>query len=421
MRARPRARSVPFPRLFSIAIRNLGRHARRSALTGACVAAAAAAVVLFMGFYRGTYDEMFFGAIIDYQTAHAQIQSAALDPDEPDDWARPASTIAFWELAARAARLVPSATGVAPRLELACFAGDGIEKMPALFAGVDFIAEADVSKFTKRIVRGEAPEGRGQVLVGDSLAALFSFEPGSSLMVQASTSSGAPNIARFVVSGIFDTGVAGLDASYVAAHLADAQELADAPGMVNRIYVKLASTEDVEAAMPALAAAAALSGAEARPWTSYAREALDHAKTETVFYYIFLVILVLMSTSAIASTMRVAALERVREIGALRATGWTRADVFCLFAFESGAIGLCGSAAGAALGGVASALLRAFPIDVSAMAASIDYPFFSMTSSSRPGDFLLAAIVGVGSALLAGVAPARKAARTNIAKALTTH
>jgi putative ABC transport system permease protein len=421
MRDRPRARSVPLPRLFSIAIRNLGRHGRRSILTGACVAASAAAVVGFMGFYRGTYDEMFFGAIIDYQTAHAQIQSPAFDPDEPDGWARPASTIAAWDLAARAARLVPSATGVAPRLELACFVGDGVEKMPALFAGVDFSAEAGVSEFSRRIVRGEVPRGRSQALVGDALAALFSLEPGSSLMVQASTSTGAPNIARFVVSGIFDTGVAGLDSSFVAAPLADAQELADAPGSVNRIYVKLTSREDVEAAMPSLAAAAALSGAEARPWTSYAREALDHARNETVFYYVFLVILVLMSTSAISSTMRVAALERVREIGALRATGWTRADVFCLFALESGAIGLCGSTAGAALGGAASALLRAFPVDVAAMAASIDYPFFSMTSSSRSGDFLLAGAIGVGAALLAGAAPARKAARTNIAKALSTH
>jgi putative ABC transport system permease protein len=105
----------------------------------------------------------------------------------------------------------------------------------------------------------------------------------------------------------------------------------------------------------------------------------------------------------------------------MRATGWTRADVFWLFSLESAAIGLAGSAAGAALGGLLSALLRAFPFDASAMAEAIDYPFFAMTSSSRPGDFLLAAIIGVGVAMVAGIAPARASARTNIVAALSNH
>jgi putative ABC transport system permease protein len=420
-RGRPPARSIPLRRLLSIAARNLGRHGRRSALTGACVAASAAALVAFMGYYRGTYDEMFYSAIIDYQTAHAQIQAVAFDPEDPSGWAKPEASIRGWERAAGAAREVPAARGVAPRLELACFAGDGIEKLPALFAGVDFAAERGVSPFADRISRGSLPSGRGQVLVGDELASLFSLDIGSPLLVQTSTSSGAPNIARFAVAGIFDTGFSGLDAAFVAAPLEDAQELADAPGVVNRIYVRLSGMDAVAGAMEGIEAAAGLSGARALPWTHYARGAIEHARTETVFYYVFLAILVLVSSSAISGTMRVAVYERVREIGTLRATGWTRNDVFSLFVLESAAVGLCGTAVGAALGGLVSAYLRAHPIDVTAMASAIDYPFFAMTSSSRPSDFLLAAVVGVGSALAAGVSPAVRAARTNIAKALSTH
>jgi ABC-type lipoprotein release transport system permease subunit len=406
---------------MGIAARNMARHGRRSALTCASVAASVAAVVFFMGFYRGTYDEMFYAAIIDYQTAHAQFQAPGFDPDDPSGWARPSATLSAWEASADAARRMPRVKGVAPRLELPCFIGDGIEKAPALFAGVDFAAEAGVSVFATRVVRGRLPEGRGQVLIGDSLAALFSLEPGSALLAQAGTAHGTPNIARLTVAGVFDSGFSSFDASFVAASLADAQELADAPGAANRIYMKLDSIYAIESAMPALEAAARLSGAVARPWTFYAKEAIDHARTESVFYYIFLAILLLVSASAIASTMRVAAFERVREIATMRATGWTRADVFWLFSLESAAIGLAGSAAGAALGGLLSALLRAFPFDASAMAEAIDYPFFAMTSSSRPGDFLLAAIIGVGVAMVAGIAPARASARTNIVAALSNH
>jgi ABC-type lipoprotein release transport system permease subunit len=44
-----------------------------------------------------------------------------------------------------------------------------------------------------------------------------------------------------------------------------------------------------------------------------------------------------------------------------------------------------------------------------------------MTSSSKAGDFILAAAIGIGASLAAGLAPARRAARTNIVKALSTH
>jgi putative ABC transport system permease protein len=173
--------------------------------------------------------------------------------------------------------------------------------------------------------------------------------------------------------------------------------------------------------MPRLSQAAALAGAEARPWTSYAKEAIDHAANESVFYWIFLAILLLLSGEAVTSTMRAAVRERTREIASMRATGWSRREVFTLFALESSAIGVAGSAAGAAVGGGLSALLEAFPFDISSMGSMIDYPFFAMTSSSRPGDFILAIAAGAVAAFLAGAAPARAAARTNIARALSTH
>lgn len=411
---------IPLPGLISLGARNILRHGRRSLLTGATVAAACATIVFFMGYYRGTYDEMFFGAIIDYQTAHAQFQAPGLDPEDPAGWVRPGATMRGWEESVTAARGLRAMRGVAPRLEFPAWVGDGVEKAPAIVAGVDTAAEAGVSVFTERLVAGTLP-GPGEALIGDGMAALFSLEPGSPLLVQANTAGGAPNLLRFSVSGVYDTGFSAFDASFVALSLADAQELVDAPGAVNRVYVKLSSLGALGAAMPGLQAAAALSDAEARPWSDYAREAIMHASSETVFYYVFLVILLLVASSAVASTMRVAVAERVREIATLRAGGWTRGEVFRLFAIEAAAIGAAGSVAGAFAGGILSALLAIFPMDVSAMAGLIDYPFFDMTSSSRPGDFLLGGLVGLASAFLAGVGPARRAARTNIVKALSTH
>lgn len=419
MNARSPSRRIPTPMLAAMAARNLARHGRRSSLTAICVAATAAAIVVFLGFYRGTYDELFFGAIIDYQTAHAQFQSPSLDPDDPSAWLEEASTMAGWEGAAREAASLPSVIGVAPRLEFPGFAGDGVERLPVLASGVDFEAERRVSVFAKALKAGSLPDKTGEVLVGSGLAKLFGLAPGSALLLQATTAGGNPNLTRCAVSGIFEAGLASLDGSFVALRLADAQGFADAPGRVNRVYVKLEKADDLAGAMPRLEALASSIGAEARPWTYYAKEAIDHAKVESVFYYIFLAILVVVSASAISGTMRMAAIERVKEIAAMRATGWTVAEVRSLFRFESAAIGLAGAAAGSILGGTISALLRAFPIDAGAMGAATDYPFFSMTSSSRPVDFAFAAAVSVLAALAAGAGPARRAAKTNIVRALS--
>lgn len=163
---------------------------------------------------------MFHGAIIDCQTAHVHFQAASFDPGDPSGWMRPGSTISDWRGAAAAAPRVPRVFGVAPALELACFVGDGYERLPALLAGVVFSAEPGVSVFSRRVSGGSLLSERGQVLVGSALSRLFSLDPGSKLLVQSTTSGAAPNIARFSGSGIFGSGFACMDAGLVCALLA---------------------------------------------------------------------------------------------------------------------------------------------------------------------------------------------------------
>jgi ABC-type lipoprotein release transport system permease subunit len=76
---------------------------------------------------------------------------------------------------------------------------------------------------------------------------------------------------------------------------------------------------------------------------------------------------------------------------------------------------------GSLLGAVASFALALFPIDVRSMAAVVDVPFFEIKSTPALVDFLVSAAAGIVCAVLAGTTPARRAARVDIVKALTTH
>jgi ABC-type lipoprotein release transport system permease subunit len=419
--ARACAPGIPSPLLFSVGARNLARHRRRTGANVLSVAISVGIAVFFAGYYRGSYDELLYSTVIDYQTGHAQIQSAGLDEADPDSFVKPRGLMTGWT-GFRASLLgLPGIVEAAPRLVMAGFAGDGRDRFPVLVSGVLPEAELKVGVVERSIIAGSDLGQSGSAIVGEAFARLLGLGPGSSCVVQTWTTLGSPNIQSFTISGVFRTSFAPLDRSSVYVRLADAQELADCPGAINKIFVKCSTTPAAAERFPAIAASAAAAGFDAKPWTHYAASLIEHASREGYFYYIFLAILFFLSVSTVATTMHVNVFERRREIGALRALGWRRAEVSRLFLLESVAVGAVGSILGLLLGGAASFALAAFPIDLRSMSGTVDIPFFEIKSSPALVDFVVPAIAGVLAAAIAGLLPARKAARTDIVRALSSH
>jgi putative ABC transport system permease protein len=413
--------SIPSHVLVATARRNLARHRRRTVVNAASVAATTAILAFFMGYYRGSYEELLYSSVIDYQTAHVQVQTPAFDKADPDAYARSANLLADWRELRERLRGVEGVVQAAPRLLLAGFAGDGAEKLPVLVTGVVPEAERAVGIAERSIVAGTDLADSGSILLGESLAGLFGFRPGSRCVLQTWTAGGAPNIQDFTVCGIFRTGFAPLDRGSALVSLADAQALADTGDCINKIFVKCADSRAAEEALPGIAALAEGAGGTAQSWRTYAAGLLRHTQRETYFYYVFLAILFALSISTITNTMYVSVFERTREIGCLRAIGWRRGEIFRLFLFESAVVGVLGSAAGALVGGAASFALSLFPIDLRSMSSVVEVPFFAIKSVPATIDFVVSAAAGIACAVLAGTTPARRAAGIDVVKALATH
>lgn len=126
------------------------------------------------------------------------------------------------------------------------------------------------------------------------------------------------------------------------------------------------------------------------------------------------VIALLVATIGMANTMMMNVMERTREIGVMKAVGGEEGDLQRLFLVESGILGLAGGLAGLALGWALTALIQVAidtylhrlgvpPIDV------FHHPLVLWLSI-----LALALVVS----LLAGFAPARKAARVEPIAAL---
>ena len=432
---------IPARNLLSLAFLNVRRHGLRAAVNIVGIAITVAALVFFLSFYRGTYEGTMFSSVIDYATSQGQFMSASFDDDDPDLWLAGGNLID--ENIARSGDLLsavhPRDKGwtpiAAPRLMSPAFAGDGARVAAVTLAGVVFPQEAKLLAIDDRMVAGAFGDAAGElassaspgVVIGKKLAQTLSLAVGDEIRIQATTTDGASNLDYWRISGVYSTGYPSLDRAMVMMNLAEAQDFLNAGGKINKIYCRLAegkSSVDRTRSLESLETEAerkrfADLGLGFRSWEKYAKAIVDDAKADSFFYAIFILILLFLSLSTMAGTMRVTVFERKREIGMMRATGWLRNEITELFLFEALVIGVVGSLAGCCVGGLFSLWLELSPLEFSAALTSFDIPSFSLTCDPQPVDFLISLAIGFITAMLAGISPALTAARLPILSALS--
>ncbi len=423
-------KTIPLANLIVFAVLNLRRHLLRAVTNLLGIAVSVAAVVFFLSFYRGTYEGVMFSSVIDYATAQGQFASLGFDDDDPDVWLDPANLFDAsivkdrGILRSRNAKDAVRSPGLAPRLMCPAFAGDGSRKAPVTLVGVDFAAESEVLAVDERLVAGIF--GGSGVVIGRKLAEILSLSVGDEIRIQATTVDGASNLDYWQVSAIFSTAYPPMDRGIVMMDLSQAQEFLASGDRINKVYARVASGIDSVARERAIAELetdaerkrVAGLGLFFRDWKNYAKAIVKDARMDRTFYGIFIFILLFLSLSTIAGTMRMTVFERKREIGMLRASGWLRAEIAGMFLFEALMIGIAGAAVGCLGGGALSLALQMNPLEFGESMANLDIPRFWLTCDLQPVDFLISAIAGFVTAIIAGIAPALSAARMPILTAL---
>ncbi len=126
--------------------------------------------------------------------------------------------------------------------------------------------------------------------------------------------------------------------------------------------------------------------------------------------YVLLALAILIALMGIANTLALSIHERTRELGLLRAVGETRAQLRRMIRGESAVIAAFGTVGGLALGlALAWAVVRAVQSGG------------TLTAFAVPGGQLLVVlVVGAAAGVLAGLRPARRAARLPVLEAIAT-
>ncbi|MEU9206389.1 FtsX-like permease family protein [Streptomyces sp. NPDC048415] len=143
----------------------------------------------------------------------------------------------------------------------------------------------------------------------------------------------------------------------------------------------------------------------------YAQSSAGGIDMMLTLVYALLALAVLIALLGIANTLTLAIHERTRELGLLRAVGQTRAQLRAMVRWESVLVAAFGTAGGLALGAFLGWVLVKASDGLSDSAFAFAMP---------PVRLAVVALVGLAAGALAGLRPARRAARMDVLRAIAT-
>jgi len=262
-----------------------------------------------------------------------------------------------------------------------------------------FVAEGlhleDIQRRFDGLLEGRHPTMDNEVLLGSIAQRVLKKNVGDPLRIQGKD---------FQVVGVFQTGVVFSDGAIILP-LRRLQELAAREGRVTAFQLRLEEGNDldtveaeIERRHPELVA---ISDVEEYNKVDQGLEILDS------MVWMITVAAVVIGSIIIANTMWMSVLERTRQIGLLRAVGWSRGRIVLLVVLEAVGVGLLACALGCVLGVALAKLMMTLPVSEQ---------FVEPRFSALP--FVLAlATAGVLSVVGAAL-PAWRAARISPAEAL---
>jgi putative ABC transport system permease protein len=369
--------------ILQLAIRNLTRNLRRTLLSMGSIIAGVALLIIGQAFIGGL-DENLIRAQVDALTGHVHLRPNEY-PSSPMQ--QPIDHLFAFDPAL--VTPIEAAGGVwTTRLQFnptLVFGGDAMR-----LRAIAIDPQRDPSVFPRDTwhVTGECTSAEqigGGVLLSQGVAETLKlfvdpehpdqrvpFRPGVAVVLKARTVDGAINALSMPVCGVFTTGNMAIDKFGAFVTLAFAKELL-LTDRVSHAVVRLPSRYQAAALREDLDKTLATGGLGERigkPTTStWVEDTFDLLQMQQIrrrALNLLVFVLLGMSALGILNTILMAAYERVREVGTLRAMGMTRGGVVRLFLLEGAMMGVAGGLPGAGLGGSVTLWYASHGIDLTA-------------------------------------------------------
>jgi lipoprotein-releasing system permease protein len=252
----------------------------------------------------------------------------------------------------------------------------------------------------------------GPLIVGKELARQLGITVGEAVNVISPLGTPGPagmvpRIKRFVVVGIFDSGMYDYDTTLAYMALGDAQKFFDLKDEVSALEVRVRDVYAAGGVARRIEEALGKFPFRARDWTEANRNLFAALKLQTVVSGIVLCLIVVVAAFNILATLTMVVKEKRRDIAILKSMGASSGSIARLFVLMGAAIGVTGTLAGSLLGLFGCWLLSRYqfvelPKDV--------FLFDTLPVDVNPINFLVVGTVSIAICVLAALSPARRAA-----------
>lgn len=227
----------------------------------------------------------------------------------------------------------------------------------AVLQGMDFELEKRSSAWLQNLEKGQIPQPdskREGILLGEEMA--FQVGAGVGDVVTVLTSSSRlspigliPKTKKFVVTGIFSTGLYEFDSSRSLVSLETTQKFLNLEGRVSFLQVKI---EDIFQAPKIASQIKDLIPpvAYVTTWMELNKSLFSALKLEKNVMFLTIALIVFVAALNIIATLILMVMEKTRDIGILIAMGATAQNIKRIFFLQGAMIGVVGTVIGVALG-----------------------------------------------------------------------
>lgn len=340
--------------LIKLALRNLRRHRRRMLVTASVIALGVMIYVLMDSLLTGM-TAMSFENIIDLQTGHVQVMDQdyweereevpldnLIDPDR--------------ELLKKL-KTIPHIQAITPQLKFAASLTNGLDELPVIAVGIDPALNREVFTIHEYLEEGSMPRpGKKEAVLGREIGQLMDLKVGDYLTLLVKTKEGTFNTIDAQITGFLNTPNPEIDNGTVYVPLDIAQQALNVDNQVSQLLIKLEERNYSAAAASGLKQILSESRPElsAYTWRDAAGSVVAMARAQQAESQVTVGILLILAAVGIINTIILAALERLEELGMMKAMGMKEWEIMFTFIIESIGISIIGGVIGCILGAAAN-------------------------------------------------------------------
>ncbi|MFW6295103.1 MAG: ABC transporter permease [Halanaerobium sp.] len=406
--------------LFHMALKNLNRHRRRTFITALIIAFAILIYILTEGLMLGM-TEMSFSNIINLENGHLQIADQNYW-DKRDEL--PLKNLI--EPSAEIESKIESLSGLqayTKRVNFAVNLNNGTDELPVTGVGIDPAKDREVFEVDQHLISGRMPEAESsEIIMGAELAELMDFELGDNAVMLIRTPDKTFNTIDGEIVGLFSTPHPALNENSVFIPLSTAQSRLDIDNQISHYALRM---EDQNIGLEAAAELDKdLEGPlVAYSWKDTAKSLVTMLEMQKIETQVILAIILTLAAVGIINTIILAALERMEELGMMKALGLHEREIIYIFMGEAAGIGFIGGVMGIFLGSIGLWIFNYYGLDISTFTGGGDINYgFPISGTVYAGwelsSFIFVFVYGMVVSILASFFPALWAARKDPVKAI---